>query len=85
MTCMDTISNELVLPHLCQIFHVSLDVQGHYELTVHGKVTLAKSTFMLKVCMCITSHSLLLLYSGPTYATSKAVSWPELYVWQSLL
>ena len=63
--------------------HVLLDVQGHYELTVHSKVTLAKSTFMLKVCMCIF-NTLLLQYSEATNTKSKAVSWPELYVWQSL-
>ena len=64
--------------------HVLLDVQGHYELTVHGKVTLAKSTFMLKVGMCMI-HTLQLPFGGAAYTKRKAVSGPELHVWQSLL
>ena len=30
-------------------FLTQFNVQGHYELTVHDKATLARSTFMLKV------------------------------------
>ena len=79
MTRTEKISTALVSPYLCRLLHVLLDVQGHYELTVHGKVTLAKSTFMLKVCMRITFHTLLLPYDGATYTKAMSRSSHDIY------